>query len=181
MPRFGISDCETVSRRISYRSKLKPLKLLLLDVDGVMTDGGVYYAESGDELKKFNIKDGYGIVQLQKVGVKVGIITGRFSGLVERRARELGITETYQNLENKLEAYEAIKIKLGLTDREIGYIGDDEPDVSVMKTAGFSAAPGDAVALARKNADYVCKRNGGDGAVREVIDLILGYRANGGA
>ncbi len=169
-----------MAKRIPYRSKLKSLKLLLLDVDGVMTDGGVYYSESGDELKKFNIQDGYGIVRLQKAGVKIGIITGRFSRLVERRANELGITETYQNLENKLEAYEAIKIRLGLADNEIAYMGDDEPDLPVMKQAGFSAAPADAVALVRKNADYVCKRNGGKGAVREVIDIILGQRRDGG-
>ncbi|MBI2618524.1 MAG: HAD-IIIA family hydrolase [Ignavibacteriales bacterium] len=168
-----------MAKRRSYRSQLKVLQLLLLDVDGVLTDGGVFFAESGDEWKKFNIQDGYGIVRLQKSGVKVGIITGRFSRLVERRAKELGISETYQNLENKLEAYEAIKVKLGLTDREIAYIGDDEPDLPVMKKTAFSAAPADAVAMVRRAADYVCKRKGGEGAVREVIDLILDQRKDG--
>ncbi|MEX1139645.1 MAG: HAD family hydrolase [Bacteroidota bacterium] len=156
--------------------KLKPIKLLLLDVDGVMTDGGVYYGESGEELKKFNSQDGYGIVQLQRRGIKIGIITGRFSRLVERRAHELGISEVYQNMENKAETYSAIKARLNLSDREIAYIGDDEPDLPVLEQVGFSAAPANAVPAVRSAVDYICKRAGGAGAVREVIDLILATR-----
>jgi 3-deoxy-D-manno-octulosonate 8-phosphate phosphatase (KDO 8-P phosphatase) len=156
--------------------RLKPIKLLLLDVDGVMTDGGIYYAESGEELKKFNSQDGYGIVQLQRRGVKIGILTGRFSRTVEKRAHELGISEVYQNMENKAEAYSAIKARLEMSDREVAYIGDDEPDLPVLKLAGFSAAPANAIPAVRKAVDYVCTRAGGNGAVREVIDLILAGR-----
>jgi 3-deoxy-D-manno-octulosonate 8-phosphate phosphatase (KDO 8-P phosphatase) len=156
-----------------YQSRLKRIKLLLLDVDGVMTDGGIYYGESGEEFKKFNVQDGHGIVRLQKRGVRVGIITGRFSRLVERRARELGISDVYQNLENKGEAYEAVSTKLGLTDAEVAYIGDDEPDLAVLERVGFSAAPANAVASVRRAVHYVCKRSGGNGAVREIVDLIL--------
>jgi 3-deoxy-D-manno-octulosonate 8-phosphate phosphatase (KDO 8-P phosphatase) len=152
--------------------------MLLLDVDGVMTDGGIYFTERGDELKKFNIQDGYGIVKLQRKGVMVGIITGRASDLVRRRAAELGIAEVYQNLDNKLEAYEAVKTKHGIGDAAIAYIGDDEPDLPVLKKVGFSAAPGDAVDIVRRSVHYVCKRRGGEGAVREVVDLILRSRAD---
>jgi len=147
--------------------------MLLLDVDGVMTDGGIYFSERGDEMKKFNIQDGYGIVKLQRRGVMVGIITGRTSDLVRRRAAELGIAEIHQNLDNKEEAYKAIKTKHGLGDAAIAYIGDDEPDLSVLKKVGFSAAPSDAVEIVRRSVDYVCRRRGGEGAVREVVDLIL--------
>lgn len=160
-------------RKSNFTKRLQSIKLLLLDVDGVMTDGGVYYGESGEEMKKFNSQDGYGIVQLQRRGVKVGIITGRFSRLVERRAHELGISEVYQNMENKAEAYSAIKTRLNLSDKEIAYVGDDEPDLPVLKLVGFPAAPANAVPMVRSSVDYVCKRNGGSGAVREIIDLIL--------
>lgn len=163
-------------RRSSYKSRLKSLRVILLDVDGVLTDGGVYYTESGDEMKRFHSQDGYGIVRAQRAGMTLGIITGRFSRLLERRVHELGITEVYQNMENKLEAYGAIKARLGVSDREVAYVGDDEPDLPVLKLAGFSAAPANAVPLVRSSVDYVCKRRGGDGAVREVIDLILSGR-----
>ena len=170
---------EDMARKSISPSKLKGIRLLLLDVDGVMTDGGVYFAESGDEMKKFNIQDGYGLVRLQREGVAVGIITGRASNLVQRRAQELGIQEVYQNLENKLDAYNQIKKKLNLEDDQVAYIGDDEPDLPVLKLAGFSAAPADAVSSVKKSVDYLCKRKGGEGAVREVVDLILKVKAHG--
>ncbi len=162
----------------SLAARLRKIKLLLLDVDGVLTDGGVYYSNTGDEQKKFNIQDGYGIVQVQKAGVKVGIITGRVSKIVERRAAELGITEVRQNLERKVDAYEDILRSVGVTDAETAYIGDDEPDLPVLKRVGFSAAPKDAVAKVRTSVHYVSTRTGGHGAVREVIDLLLAHRRN---
>jgi len=138
-----------------------------------MTDGGIYYSNSGDEFKKFNIQDGYGIVKLQRTGIKVGIITGRVSNIVTRRAEELGITEVHQNLENKLDVYESLKKKLNLTNADIAYIGDDEFDLPVLECAGFSAAPSDAIPSVKKRVHFVCTRGGGNGAVREVIDFIL--------
>jgi 3-deoxy-D-manno-octulosonate 8-phosphate phosphatase (KDO 8-P phosphatase) len=161
----------------SLSSKLRNIKLLLLDVDGVMTDGGIYYSNSGEELKKFNIQDGYGLVKLQQTGVKVGIITGRISRIVARRVEELGITEVHQNLDNKLKIYESIKGKMNLSDAHVAYMGDDEFDLPVLECVGFSAAPADAVAAVRKRVHFVCTRNGGQGAVREVVDLILESRA----
>jgi len=147
--------------------------MLLLDVDGVMTDGGIYYSNTGDEMKKFNILDGYGIVKLRRTGIQVGIITGRISNIVTRRAADLGITEVYQNLDNKIEAYEAIKKKLNVSDEDVAYIGDDEFDIPVLERVGFSATPANALPVMKKHVCYVCTRSGGNGAVREVIDLIL--------
>lgn len=157
----------------SFTAQLKKIKLLLLDVDGVMTDGGIYYSNSGDEFKKFNIQDGYGITKLRRAGINIGIITGRISNLVARRAEELGIKEIYQNLENKLEAYESLKKKFNLTDAEVAYIGDDEFDLPVLELVGFSASPADAVPAVIKRVHYVCKHEGGNGAVREIIEMIL--------
>ena len=155
------------------RTALRRIRLLLLDVDGVMTDGGLYYSGRGEQLKKFNVKDGYGIVKLRKFGIPVGIITGRVSKIIEQRAGELGITELHQNLHDKLDAYNRIKKRLGLKDAEIAYVGDDEPDLLVLERAGFSAAPADAVLSVQKVVHYICKHAGGRGAVREVIDIIL--------
>jgi YrbI family 3-deoxy-D-manno-octulosonate 8-phosphate phosphatase len=138
-----------------------------------MTDGGLYYSGRGEHLKKFNVKDGYGIVKLRKFGISVGIITGRVSKIIERRAEELGITELHQNLHDKLVAYERIKKRFGLEDAEVAYIGDDEPDLPVLQCVGFSAAPADAVSRVLNVVHYTCKQKGGEGAVREVIDIIM--------
>jgi 3-deoxy-D-manno-octulosonate 8-phosphate phosphatase (KDO 8-P phosphatase) len=158
------------------KSALRNIRLLLLDVDGVMTDGGIYYSARGEELKKFNTKDGYGIVQLQRVGIRVGIITGRASRIIQKRATELGITIVHQNQIDKLLPYERIKKELNLKDAQIAYIGDDEPDLPVLLRVGFSAAPSDAVPAIKKLVKYVCSARGGNGAVREVIDLLLAAR-----
>ncbi len=157
-------------------SALRKIRLLLLDVDGVMTDGGIYYSPKGEIMKKFNTKDGYGIVKLQRMGVKVGIVTGRLSAIVTRRARELGIQEVYQNQEKKVEAYRDITKRLGLSDDEVAYMGDDEPDMPLLRIVGFSAAPFDASPAVLKEVAYVCRGRGGHGAVREVVDLILQAR-----
>jgi len=141
-----------------------------------MTDGGIYYSSKGEAMKRFNTKDGYGIVKLQRMGVKVGIITGRVSEIVVRRARELGIQDIYQNQEDKIEAYRDITARLGLSDGEVAYIGDDEPDIPVLRVVGFSAAPADASPVVVKEVSYVCRSGGGRGAVREVVDLILQAR-----
>ncbi len=165
-----------MAQRRLQRSKLRNIKLLTLDVDGVMTDGGVYIGESGDRFKKFNIQDGYGIVKLQQRGIKVGIITGGNSKMVQRRADELNISDVYQNYDDKLVAYEKIKSKHRLSDDEIAHIGDDELDLGILARVGFSAAPSDGVPRVLEAVDYVCKRSGGKGAVREVIELILQER-----
>jgi 3-deoxy-D-manno-octulosonate 8-phosphate phosphatase (KDO 8-P phosphatase) len=153
--------------------RLMAIQLLLLDVDGVMTDGGIIYDGNGLETKIFNVKDGHGIKMLQRAGIEVGIITGRSSAVVDIRARELGIELLYQGALRKLESYEDVRMKTGFTDSQIAYIGDDIIDVPVMRRVGFAAAPQDALAEAKKAAHYITSCNGGRGAVREVCDLIL--------
>jgi 3-deoxy-D-manno-octulosonate 8-phosphate phosphatase (KDO 8-P phosphatase) len=152
---------------------LRGIRLLLLDVDGVMTDGGIIYDGNGLETKVFNVKDGHGIKMLQRYGIEVGIISGRSSVVVDVRARELGIELVYQGALKKLVSYEDVKRKTGLQDSQIAYMGDDIIDVPVMRRVGFSAAPSDALQEAHAAAHYVASRGGGKGAVREVCDLIL--------
>lgn len=153
--------------------KLKQIKMLLLDVDGVMTDGGIIWDANGTEIKVFNVKDGHGIKLLQRAGIQVGIITGRTSLVVDLRAKELGIEFVYQGALKKLESYCDIKQRTGLADHEIAYMGDDVIDVPVMRRVGFAAAPADALPEVRELVDYVSPCNGGKGAVRDLCDRIL--------
>lgn len=153
--------------------KVKGLKLLLLDVDGVLTDGKITIDDNGIESKSFNVRDGHGIKLLQRGGVKVGIITGRRSEVVKFRAAELGITILHQGIKNKIEAYEEILAQEGFQDSEVAYVGDDVVDLPVMRKVGFSVAVADASEDLFSYADYVSKHNGGSGAVREVVELIL--------
>jgi 3-deoxy-D-manno-octulosonate 8-phosphate phosphatase (KDO 8-P phosphatase) len=156
--------------------KLKNIRLLLMDVDGVMTDGGIIYDASGLETKRFHVRDGHGIKMLQRHGIEVGIVTGRTSIVVDNRAKELGISLVYQGALKKLESYEDIKLKTGLEDYQIAYMGDDVIDVPVLRRVGFSAAPQDALSEVRAIVDYVASCGGGGGAVREVCDHILKAR-----
>ncbi|MDD2365225.1 MAG: phenylphosphate carboxylase subunit delta [Desulfuromonadaceae bacterium] len=153
--------------------RLKEIRLLLLDVDGVMTNGGIIYDANGLETKVFNVKDGHGIKMLQRYGIQVGIITGRSSKVVDLRAKELGIDLLYQGSLKKLESYDDIKLKTGFVDSQIAYVGDDVIDVPVMRRVAFAAAPSDALPEARNAAYYVTSAAGGCGAVREVCDMIL--------
>ena len=153
--------------------KLKHIKLLLLDVDGVMTDGGIIYDGSGLETKCFNVRDGHGIKMLQRHGIEVGIITGRTSIVVDIRAKELGINLVYQGALKKLESYNDVKEKTGLEDSQIAYMGDDVIDVPVLRRVGFAAVPHDGLPEVRAVAHYVSACSGGRGAVREVCDMIL--------
>ena len=153
--------------------KLLDIRLLLLDVDGVMTDGGIIYDANGMETKVFNVKDGHGIKMLQRHGIEVGIITGRTSLVVDFRAKELGIELVYQGALKKNESYCDVKQRTGLLDSQIAYMGDDLIDVPVMHRVIFAAAPADALIEARNAAHYVTALAGGRGAVREVCDLIL--------
>ncbi|MBE0557241.1 MAG: HAD-IIIA family hydrolase [Proteobacteria bacterium] len=159
---------------------MRSITFLLLDVDGVLTDGRITYTSDGLESKSFHVRDGLGIVALRNQGCRVGIITGRSSPVVGRRAKELGIDEIHQGAEDKLRVYAALKQKHGLTDREVAFIGDDEPDLGVLRCVGFSAAPADAHESVKKAVMYVCKHRGGEGAVREIVDLILAAGSNRG-
>jgi 3-deoxy-D-manno-octulosonate 8-phosphate phosphatase (KDO 8-P phosphatase) len=153
--------------------KLRQIKMLLMDVDGVMTDGRFFYLDNGAEAKAFDVKDGFALRLAAKTGLKTGIITGKMSPIVERRAKELDINEFHQGFFNKVEVYNQIKKRQGLFDAEIAYIGDDLFDLGVLKLVGFSACPANAVPEVKQIVDYVCERDGGEGAVREIIEMIL--------
>ena len=153
------------------------IQMLLLDVDGVLTDGGMYYAESGDELKKFNTRDGEGIRQLREAGIKVGIVTKESTKLVERRAAKLGIDILHQGVSDKLRVVKELEREYGLTSRNIAYIGDDSNDYEVLGYVGFSAVPNDADVLCKQVAKYICNKKGGEGCVREVANMLLQGRA----
>jgi 3-deoxy-D-manno-octulosonate 8-phosphate phosphatase (KDO 8-P phosphatase) len=154
-------------------SKLRKIKAILLDVDGVLTDGAIIYGIDGLELKVFDSQDGFGIVNAIEQGIRVGIITARKSEVVERRAADLGIVDLFQGSIDKLTPYESVKRTYSLNDAEIAYVGDDLLDLPLLQRVGFSAAPANAVRDVKMKVDYVAKVKGGHGAVREVIDMIL--------
>ncbi|HTR81885.1 MAG TPA: HAD-IIIA family hydrolase [Bacteroidota bacterium] len=154
-------------------ARLKKIKMLATDVDGVLTDSGMYYSENGDELKKFNTRDGMGLVLLRMAGFKVAIVTSEDTKIVERRAAKLRITDLVQGTRDKVAALEVLMKRHSLQWEEIGYIGDDVNDLDVMKRVGFAAAPADATAQNKKAAHYVTKKRGGEGCVREICDMIL--------
>lgn len=153
--------------------KIKRIKLLLLDVDGVLTDGKIVYDGNGNEIKAFDVKDGHGIKLLLRSGVKVGIITSRESAVVAKRAEELGIAIVYQGAREKLFAFKEILSKVGLKEDDTAFIGDDLIDIPILRKVGFSAAVSDAVDEVKEVVDYVTTKRGGRGAVREVCELLL--------
>lgn len=154
-------------------NKAKPIKLLICDVDGVLSNGQVIIGNNGEEFKTFNIKDGFGIKCLQKAGITVAIITGRNSKIVEKRCQELGIEHFYQGQSNKQEAFDKLCLDLSVTPDQVCHIGDDLPDLPLLLQVGFGVTVADGHWLMQQHADWVTENNGGFGAVREVCDLIL--------
>ncbi|MDA2934875.1 HAD-IIIA family hydrolase [Acidobacteria bacterium AH-259-D05] len=152
---------------------LPKIRLILLDVDGVLTDGRVGRLASGEEIKFFSVYDGLGIRLAQKAGWEVGFLSGRSSQEVEARARELGVEIVIQGSRDKVKDFEEILNERNLEASQVAYIGDDLPDIALLKRVGFSAAPGNAAEAVRDCVDYVTQQNGGHGAVREVVDLLL--------
>jgi len=160
-----------ISARI--KEKARHIRLLALDVDGVLTDGRLYFAEDGSELKTFDTQDGHGIKMLQKAGINVVIITGRTTQLVAKRAQNLGITHLLQGREDKLVALREICAVQGIDLDEAAYVGDDWPDLPAILACGLGIAVSNAHTELRGRADHVTTLAGGRGAVREVCDLIL--------
>lgn len=148
----------------------KQIKMLALDVDGVMTDCGMYYSENGDELKKFNTRDGMGIQLLRENGIKIAIITKEKTKIVERRAKKLNVDDLFQGADNKLLALEELKNKYDLDYSEIAYVGDDVNDIPVLKKVGISICPNDAITDVKKICEYVTKKEGGNGVIREIYE-----------
>jgi len=155
------------------RRKAQAVRLLLLDVDGVLTDGGIVIDERGEEVTRFDVQDGHGIKLLQQAGIQVGLLTGRASRAVAVRAERLAIGMVYQNVADKLRGYEKVKAEAGLTDAEIAYVGDDMQDLPVIRRVAFAVAVNNAWGGLKAHADYVTTHRGGYGAVREVAELLL--------
>lgn len=153
--------------------RLKNIRLVATDVDGVLTDGGLYYSDSGEQTKKFNVWDGLGLVLLKRAGLVTAVVTMDQTPLVKIRAAKLGIAEIHQGVKDKLTVLKRLASKYGIRLEEIAYVGDDVPDLPALRAVGFSAAPANAREPVRKKVRYVCKAKGGEGAVREVADLIL--------
>jgi len=153
--------------------KIKAIKLLILDVDGVLTNGQIYFLPSGEQYKTFYIQDGYGIEQLQKNGVTVAIISGKSSPAVTFRAKELGIKHFYQTCNDKVAAFNELIHTLDIQTKEVAFMGDDCPDLALMKKVGLRIAVNNAVDEIKAIADWKTEKSGGSGAVREVCDAMI--------
>ena len=153
--------------------KAAQIKLIIFDVDGVLTDGSLYLGDDGQEYKAFNSLDGHGMVMLQQTGVQIGIITGRTSKVVEIRMRSLGIEHLYQGQRDKKPAYDTLKKQLGLEDGQIAYVGDDVVDLPVMSRVGLAIAVQNAHIFAKQHAHWITPSAGGKGAAREACELIM--------
>ena len=159
--------------------RARKVRMVIMDVDGVLTDAGMYYSESGEELKKFNTRDGHGITLLHSAGIKTAFVTRERTPIVTRRAAKLGVTEVHQGTLDKLPVVKGILEKHGISPAEACYIADDVGDLEPMGCVGFAAAVADALPEIKKVAHYVTRKKGGEGAVREVCDLILSSRKKG--
>lgn len=166
----------TRSNRLTAQQRariLSRIRLFATDVDGVLTDAGMYYSESGDEWKKFNTRDGMGFKRLQQTGVTTALITQEKTALVARRGEKLGIPEVHQGVQDKRDRLQELAVKYGLSLEHVAFMGDDVNDVEALRAVGFAAAPADCMEVVRQAVHYVCRKKGGEGAVREVADLIL--------
>jgi 3-deoxy-D-manno-octulosonate 8-phosphate phosphatase (KDO 8-P phosphatase) len=157
----------------AVHKKARQVRLMIFDVDGIMTDGKLMFGPEGESVKAFHVLDGHGIKMLQQSGIQTAIISGRDSGIVSHRAGDLGITHVYLGASDKLAAFAELLEKTGMTAADCGYMGDDVIDLPVLIRAGFSASVPNGHAEVRSRVDYVTEATGGNGAVREICDLIL--------
>ncbi|MUL38108.1 KdsC family phosphatase [Gloeocapsopsis dulcis] len=163
----------TVISASELRSRLSQVKLLALDVDGVLTDGGLYYTEMGQVLRKFNIKDGQGIKLLKQAGVEVAIITAKSALSTLNRAQDLGITHTFLGVKDKLAQLKTLCQKLNISLSQVAYVGDDVNDIEVLQAVGCPMTVADAMAINQSIAVYITKLPGGQGAVREICEMLV--------
>ncbi|MCU7878827.1 MAG: 3-deoxy-manno-octulosonate-8-phosphatase KdsC [Candidatus Thiodiazotropha sp. (ex Lucinoma borealis)] len=159
-------------------TKASGVKLVIFDVDGVLTDGSLYLGDDGQEYKAFNSRDGHGMKMLQKSGVVIGIITGRTSEVVRIRMEGLGIEHVYQGKHDKLPAYQELRDKLGLTDGQVAYVGDDVVDLPIMRRVGLAIAVNDAHPFVLQHAHWQTPHAGGRGAGRDVCEMVLEAQGN---
>ena len=156
-----------------FIKRLKHIKVLALDVDGVLTDGKIVLDSKGSEIKQFDVQDGFGLVLLKKAGLKTAIISARSSSALSARAQDLNIDKVYQDAFPKVHAYDNLLKELGLRDENVCFLGDDLPDLGIFRRAGCAVAVANACQELKKEAHYVTKKFGGYGAVREVVEMIL--------
>jgi 3-deoxy-D-manno-octulosonate 8-phosphate phosphatase (KDO 8-P phosphatase) len=160
----------------SWPQKLKEIQMLLLDVDGVLTDGSIIYSDETSETKVFNVKDGFGLKLVMQAGIKVGLVTGRTSKALDRRCRDLGIERLYDGVQQKARLLDQIALKTGVRPERMAFVGDDLPDIPIMRRVGLSIAVADAHERVRRHAEWTTSASGGRGAVREVCDALLKAR-----
>jgi 3-deoxy-D-manno-octulosonate 8-phosphate phosphatase (KDO 8-P phosphatase) len=172
-----VIDNQLKQKNLHLKKKLEKIKVVLTDNDGVLTDTGVYFSAKGEEFKRFSIRDGMGVERMRKyAGVETIIITGEESGSVRTRAEKLKIKEYYLGVKKKEELLPEIMRRNNVTPEEIAFIGDDSNDVEIMKLVGFRATPSDGMSFIKELADYVCENKGGNGAFREVAELIIAFK-----
>ena len=172
-----VIDNQLKQKNLHLKEKLERIKIVLTDNDGVLTDTGVYFSAKGEEFKRFSIRDGMGIERLRKyAGVETVIITGEESGSVRARAEKLKIKEYYLGVKKKEDVLAEIIKKNKVSPDEIAFVGDDSNDYEIMKLVGFKATPADGMSFVKQIADYVCENKGGNGAFREVAELIIAFK-----
>ena len=170
------ADTDSEMKNSVLSEKLKSIQLLLLDVDGVLTDGAIIYSHDGSETKNFNVKDGLGLKLAMEAGIKVGIVTGRKSPALDHRCRDLGIRYSFEGIQDKAKILDKIAEQTGVAPEQTAFIGDDLPDLSLMRRVGLSIAVADADTTVLRNADWTTSAAGGCGAVREVCEALLKAR-----
>ena len=171
-------DEKLKSENEHLQSKIENIKLVVTDIDGVLTDAGVYYSAEGEELKRFSIRDGMGVERLRKLSnIETIIVTGEISGSVRTRAAKLKITEYYLGVDDKVKVIEEIKRKNQVEAENIAFIGDDVNDITIMEVAGFTGTPADGTDFIKEMADYICTNRSGNGAFREFAELIIAFTA----
>jgi len=152
---------------------LKKIQVILMDMDGCLTTGHIIYSSNGEDIKMFHTHDGYGLTRGRELGLKFAIISGMNSAVNKRRVERLKIHHLFENIDDKTIPFEELKKLYKLKDENFAYIGDDEFDIPLLKKVGFSCCPNSGIDVVKKHVNYVCKKNGGEGAVREMIDKIL--------
>lgn len=172
-----VIDKKLAEKNLHLKAKAEKIKLVITDVDGVLTDTGIYYSPSGEALKRYSIRDGMGVERLRKYAdIETIIITGENSGTVKSRAEKLKITQVYLGVKDKESLLEEIKKKNQLETENIAYIGDDSNDYDIMKLVGFTATPADGMNFIKEISDYICEAKGGYGAFREFAELLISLK-----
>ncbi|HCY77596.1 MAG TPA: 3-deoxy-D-manno-octulosonate 8-phosphate phosphatase [Ignavibacteriales bacterium] len=172
-----VIDKKLKENNLHLKEKAEKIKVILTDVDGVLTDTGIYYGPEGEVLKRYSVRDGMGVERLRKyAGIETIIITGENSATVRSRAEKLKMTEFYLGVKKKEDVLEIIKKKNGFVKEEIAYIGDDSNDYEVMQLCGFTATPADGMSFIKDIADYICETKAGYGAFREFAELIMAFK-----